>query len=146
MTNQKEIRKVEPSDSYGITALNHELGYQTSSQLIEKQLSEILSSEDHFVFVAISDDEIVGYIHGFKAVRLTTETFVEIGALIVKENHRKKGIGKALVNHLEVHAKDTEKIRVRCNVKRTAAHDFYTALNFTGRKEQKVFEREVHTS
>ncbi len=39
MDDQIIIRKIEVSDSSTIAELNQELGYQTSSFLIEKQLS-----------------------------------------------------------------------------------------------------------
>jgi N-acetylglutamate synthase-like GNAT family acetyltransferase len=100
MINQIEIRRVETADSLKIADLNHELGYQTSKTLIERQLKIIQSKSDHYVFAATIDHQVIGYIHGFIAVRLTSDTFIEIGTLIVKGNYRNKGIGRSLVNHL----------------------------------------------
>jgi len=48
-----------------------------------------------------------------------------------------------LVEHFELEIKDVEKLRVRCNVKRTSAHEFYLALNYAEYKEQKVFEKNL---
>lgn len=137
---------IEASDSRKIAELNQELGYQTSKTLIDRQLKIIQSKKDHYAFVAINNNEIVGFIHGFNSVRLTTDTFVEIGALVVKEKSRNKGIGRALVNYLEIHVKNIENIRVRCDLRRKAAHDFYSALNYIEKKDQKIFERKLHTT
>ncbi|MEM9545197.1 MAG: GNAT family N-acetyltransferase [Bacteroidota bacterium] len=143
MMNQIEIRTVALSDTKGIAELNLELGYQTSNDVVEKQLKEVLATNDHYVLIAMNQEEIAGYIHAFRAVRLTTDTFIEIGALIVKGNYRNQGIGKQLVEHLQREVKDMNKIRVRCNVKRMAAHSFYSSLNFEEKKEQKIFDRKM---
>jgi GNAT superfamily N-acetyltransferase len=62
--------------------------------------------------------------------------------LVIDENYRKQGIGKLLVNKAREWAKEKhiDKLRVRCNRKRTEAHLFYIALGFVEIKEQKVFE------
>ncbi len=146
MIDQIEIRRIEATDFSRIAELNHELGYQTSESLVERQLKIIQSKKDHYGFVATNSNEIIGYIHGFISIRLTTYPFAEIGGLIVKEQFRHKGIGRKLVEHLEQHIKDVENIRVRCNVNRKSAHDFYLALNYTEKKEQKIFERKLHTT
>lgn len=92
MTNQIHIRKIEAADSSRIAELNQELGYQTPSSLVDKQLKVILSKSDHYGYVAINGNQIVGYILGFISIRLTTEPFAEIGGLIVDETHRKRGV------------------------------------------------------
>lgn len=144
MINPIEIRQIEVTDASKIAELNQELGYQTSTSLVERQLEIIRSKKDHYVFVAIDNDQVVGYIHGFISIRLTTDPFLEIGGLIVKENCRNKGIGRKLVGHLEQYIKGVENVRVRCNVNRKSAHDFYLALNYTEKKEQTIFERKLH--
>ncbi|MEM6263910.1 MAG: GNAT family N-acetyltransferase [Bacteroidota bacterium] len=140
-----KIRRATKADVTSIFELNQELGYRSSASLVEDQLTTILSRKDHVVFVATNQEEVIGYVHGFLAIRLTTAPFVEIGALIVKETHRHKGIGSKLIDYVEQHMNEVETTRVRCNVNRTSAHEFYLALGFTEKKEQKVFEREQKT-
>lgn len=141
MTDQTRIRKIEITDVANITELNQELGYKTSRSIVESQINTILSDENHHVLVAVHDDQVIGYIHGFISIRLTAEPFLEIGGLVVKENYRKQGIGRKLVVRLEQHIQEVEKVRVRCNLKRKSAHDFYLALNYQELKEQKIFEK-----
>ncbi|MBL4593583.1 MAG: GNAT family N-acetyltransferase [Flavobacteriales bacterium] len=146
MTKQIQIRNIEEADASRIAELNQELGYQTSPSLVERQLKTILSERNHHGYVAINDNQIVGYIHGFISIRLTTEPFAEIGGLIVNEDFRNRGIGRQLVDHFEKQIKDVENIRVRCNVNRNPAHKFYLTLNYIEKKEQKIFEKKLHTT
>ena len=146
MTDQIRIRKIQEGDAPRIVELNQELGYRTSSFLVERQLNTILNDRNHYGYIAITENQIVGYIHGFISIRLTTEPFAEIGGLIIDERYRKRGIGRILVDHMEQKINEVEKFRVRCNVKRSSAHEFYLALNYQESKEQKVFERKLHTT
>jgi GNAT superfamily N-acetyltransferase len=84
---------------------------------------------------------VLGYIHCFNALRLTSKPFNEICGLVVDEKERGKGIGKLLVKQVESLFQDNRKIRVRCNSKRKLAHKFYCDLNYTLSKEQKIFEK-----
>lgn len=145
MINQINIREINKGDALRIAELNQELGYQTSQSLVARQLNTILSDRNHYGYIAISEQKIVGYIHGFISIRLTTAPFAEIGGLIVDEQYRKKGIGRLLVDHLERQINEVEKLRVRCNVKRNSAHEFYLSLNYQEKKEQKIFEK-LHTT
>lgn len=146
MTKLIHIRKIQEGDAPRIAELNQELGYETSPLIVERQLRTILAEKNHYAYVAIIGDQIVGYIHGFISIRLTTEPFAEIGGLIIEERFRKNGIGRKLVGHMEQDINDVEKLRVRCNVKRSSAHEFYLALNYEENKEQKVFEKKLHTT
>lgn len=135
------IRPLVTIDIDRIHTLSHQLGYNVSRAILEQQIQSIIDHPDHQAFVAVKADKVLGYIHGFKALRLTTEPFLEIGALVVAPEERREGIGKALVAHLEKHALACAKIRVRCNRLRTGAHQFYQNLSYLERKEQKVFEK-----
>ena len=143
MKEQIIIREIEVTDAARIAGLNQELGYQVSSSLVERQLETILTRKDQYGYVAIIEGEIAGYIHAFISIRLTSDPFLEIGGLIVAEQHRRAGVGRMLVEHLEEQVNGFGKMRVRCNVKRNAAHKFYSSLNFIENKEQKVFDKKL---
>ena len=140
MVNRTQIRQIQESDSSRIAELNQELGYDTTSSLVKRQVKKLQSDNSHYGYVAVYDNKVVGYIHGCISIRLTTDPFAEITGLIVDSTYRKKGIGRKLVNHLEQEMNEVEKLRVRCNRKRKPAHEFYLALNYQEHKEQKVFE------
>ncbi|MBG6132856.1 putative N-acetyltransferase YhbS [Aquimarina sp. EL_43] len=141
MSEEIKIRELQKSDAFSIAELSVQLGYQIDESLILKQITSINSNNDHFAFVAVLNTIVIGYIHGFISIRLTSSPFLEIGGLIVRKEYRRNRIASTLIGHLENHVNDYKTIRVRCNVKRQSAHGFYLNQNFIEKKEQKIFER-----
>ncbi len=141
MQNDIKIRQLLENDYISIAELSGQLGGKIDTDEVRKQIAEITSKADHFAFVAEMNNKVVGYIHCFVAVRLTTKPFIEIGGLVVDNSERRKGIGKLLVQEVEKICDDNQKARVRCNSKRQSAHDFYYSLDYSLSKEQKIFEK-----
>lgn len=138
-----QVRSISLEDTNSIVELNQQLGYQLSENQVKTQIEEIMNHPDHLAFVAVLQDQLVGYIHGFRSIQLTSPPFFEIAALVVDEACRGKGIGAQLVSYMERQTVACETIRVRCNVKRNLAHKFYRQLGFQLQKEQKVFAKEL---
>ncbi|WP_106792916.1 GNAT family N-acetyltransferase [Aquimarina sp. Aq78] len=141
MFEEIKIRELHKSDAFSIAELSVQLGYQIDESLITKQITLINSNKDHFAFVAVLNTIVIGYIHGFISIRLTSSPFLEIGGLIVRKEYRRNGVASTLIEYLESHANDYKTVRVRCNVKRESAHQFYLNQNYIEKKEQKIFER-----
>lgn len=137
------IRPAHTGDSKSIAALSDQLGYASDDLQIAIRLERILSNDEHVVFVATQDGEVVGWIHGFIALRIESDSFVEIGGLVVDQSVRKNGIGKILVEHIAdwSASKECHILRVRCNSIRTDTHRFYENIGFNLNKEQKIFNR-----
>jgi len=131
--------------SSSLTNLVSQLGYAADESNIKNRLSAIINHNEHCVFAAEIDGEIVGWIHGFIALRVESDPFVEIGGLVVSEAYRKNGIGKALVEKVIDWSKTKQitKIRVRCNTIRDDAHAFYKHIGFEECKEQKIFDFKI---
>jgi len=141
MKNEIELKEISKSDSEAIVQLSLQLGYDISINIVKQQIDVILKNKDHYAFIALKGGNVVGYIHCFRTIRLTSAPFVEIVALIVSKSIRRKGIGKLLVQHAEKHTLNNQTIRVRCNEKRKVAHQFYLNLGYSEKKVQKVFEK-----
>ncbi len=141
MTEAVQVRAIQESDSRAIAALAKQLGYDISLPVVAEQVASIIANQDHFAFVAVREAEIIGFVHGFVALRLTASPFLEIAGLVVREEDRGKGIGSRLVRHLEEYVNHCDTVRVRCNVKRELAHRFYLKLDYSEKKEQKIFAR-----
>ena len=137
-----EVRPITNRDSAAISSLSNELGHSIEKEVIKQQVKQIVDDDSHFAFVAVMNKKVVGYVHGFISIRLTSAPFLEIGALVVDPNYRKSGIGSLLIQYIESQAGNASKIRVRCNQVRSETHHFYYQLGFTEFKEQKVFEKE----
>ena len=76
-------------------------------------------------------------------MRVESQKFAEIGALVVSSTVRGKGCGKLLLKCSEEWAKENGyfKIRVRSRTFREDAHRLYLNNSFSEIKEQKVFEK-----
>lgn len=139
------VRNAELVDSESIAELSNQLGYHSENSVIQKRLAEIIENEDNYVLVAVENEKIVGWIHGFYSRRVESDSFVEIGGLVVDENCRNKGIGKILVEEIIKWSdlKECKKVRVRCNTIRKDTHIFYQKIGFEVNKEQKIFDKRV---
>ena len=135
------IRTVTPQDATGIAALSVELGYSFPAAQTAAHIALLQQSNYDQVYVAVVDEQVIGWIHIFYAVRLECGLFCEIGGLIVGRDHQGKGLGKLLVNKAKEWclSRGCSILRVRSNVKRTDAHEFYQAMGFQKSKQQQVF-------
>ncbi|MEZ5082290.1 MAG: GNAT family N-acetyltransferase [Bacteroidales bacterium] len=141
MTHDIQIREIKETDANSIVELSEQLGYTIETSIVSDQISNILSNKNHFCFVATNNKKVIGFIHGFLAIRLTSPPFMEIAGLIVSEDFRNIGIGSKLVRHIESLYTECASTRVRCNVKRSEAHKFYLNLGYSDKKVQNVFEK-----
>jgi len=139
------IRPAEIKDSESITGLSIQLGYESNYSVTHKRLKEILKNDDNRVFVAIDNEKVIGWIHGFYTLRIESDSFIEIGGLVVSENYRKSGIGKTLIESVIKWAESRKynSIRARCNIIRIESHKFYENIGFRINKEQKIFDKKL---
>ncbi|MEZ4792345.1 MAG: GNAT family N-acetyltransferase [Gelidibacter sp.] len=139
------IRNATMDDAKHIAELSAELGYPSSKEDTQSRLKKMLTSPDHCIYVAMEGDDVIGWVHGFCTMRVESDRFVEIGGLVIGQEHQKKGIGKKLVSQVCTwsQSKQCQTVRVRCNVIRTESHKFYERLGFTTNKEQKIFVKSL---
>ena len=134
-------REVTAEDAAAVSALSYQLGYTVSAEETTQNIKALLQSEHHTVFVAV-DENIIGWIGVTYQMTLETPPLCVISGLIIDEHYRNKGIGKLLIERARQWSRDKKasRLRLRCNVKRTEAHKFYTHIGFTELKQQKLFE------
>lgn len=140
-----QTRTASVDDSNSIRLLSAQLGYEISLADTEANIREVLTSKDHVAFVAVDNEKVIGWVHAFPTRTIESLPFVELAGLIVDENYRSKGIGKILVERIKEWCieKNILHLRVRSNVKRKEAHEFYMNNGFTEIKEQKVFQMKL---
>lgn len=143
-----EIHQAKITDAKAIAFLSDQLGYTSSEAAIQQRLHVIFQDLNQCVFTAFYNQQLIGWIHGFIALRVESEAFVEIGGLVVNEQFRQQGVGKLLVEKIYSWSltKQCNQIRVRSNVMRKESHLFYKKLGFTELKEQKVYGLELHNN
>jgi GNAT superfamily N-acetyltransferase len=137
-----QIERINIQHALSVQQLSEQLGYPLSLLEIESNITELTSTNDHVAFVAVIDKQVVGWVHAFRALFMESKPFIEIGGLIVDDKYRSKGVGKKLVEKIKEWCmeKQISVLRVRSQLKRKEAHQFYLNNGFIEIKEQKVFQ------
>jgi len=140
-----KVRVAVKQDCSGITHLTNQLGYPSTEEKICEIMKLVLSHKDHQVFVAEIDNTIVGYIHLIRSMRIGSNPFIEIAAFIINEASRSIGVGSLLIAESEKWAsrRGLQDIRIRSNIIRREAHNFFQNRGFQNIKTQEVFLKRI---
>ena len=139
------IREIAAEDAAEITELSHQLGYAITEQQTLRNISALMESNYHGVFVAVHEQKVVGWVGVTCNISLESPPLCEIRGLVVHEQYRSQGIGKVLIEKAKQWSREkgVSKLRLRCNIKRTGAILFYQKTGFSEAKQQKVFEMKL---
>lgn len=87
-------------------------------------------------------------MHVLFAEYVDAEAFVVIGGLVVDRNHRRLGIGRALMDRAEAWARQLgcSMLRLTSSATRKAAHRFYEDLGYTNIKTQYSFIKPLNAA
>lgn len=138
------IRAARIGDAGRLAELSGELGYPSSAASVRRRLRNLLADRDHAVWVAEArDGAIAGWIHVFVKQLLESDREAEIGGLVVDQDFRGQGAGKALMERAErwTKAKKLTSVYVRSNIIRKDAHIFYQKLGYKIIKTQSAFRK-----
>lgn len=134
------IRQAAEADAECVSSLLGELGYVTTPGEAAERLRAVaaagactLVAEIEGVAVGFASVERCVWIHRRRPVALLT-------ALVVNHATRGRGVGRALVAHVEAIARawDCESMELTSNDRRSDAHRFYAALGFESRSRKFV--------
>ena len=140
------VRPMRERDARAVADLTGQLGYPSTAAQIRKRLELLSGDPGSAVFVAEDrDGRVVGWVHVLVRTFLESDTYAELGGLVVDKAARRKGAGKALVSAAEVWAAGHgyATMRVRSNVKRVEARPFYEGLGYSIGKSQHVYEKSL---
>lgn len=121
-----------------------ELGYDCDEAAMRRRLLAIRSEADHAIFVgALAGGMVVGFIHMELRRGLISDPFVEIASCVVASQHRRIGIGRALMErgHDWAEQHGIGHVRVRTQPHRREAVAFYERHGYERVKEQRVLAR-----
>jgi GNAT superfamily N-acetyltransferase len=130
------IRDASDADAPALAGLLAQLGYATEAQDIPARMAAMRAEPGQHVLVATQAEQVVGLATVLvRHVILNDAPFARLAALVVAEDRRGRGIGRALVAHAEDVAR-----RAGCNIievtsatQRGEAHQFYRRLGYAER-------------
>lgn len=144
MFSAVEIREAVLNDAKAISELNNiQMGYKTSVEDTSERLVSILASKSNKVFVATVDGNVVGYIHANDYDVLYFPHVKNIMGIAVNEEFKRQGIGRRLIDAVEVWARNTNAVGIRLvsGAARKDAHEFYKHCGYNENKEQLNFKK-----
>ena len=139
------IRKIKIEDAEAVQRLcNISLGYSVSVEIVMRQIQKLSEDENHHYIYVYEDEElqiVVGFVHAEVYESLYSYAGLNVLGLAVLPEFQGKGIGKELMHHLEVNAKNDSVSFVRLNSAdyRVEAHKFYESIGYICDKTQKRF-------
>jgi len=141
------VRAMQSGDLPHVHELNLQLGYSGSIDRIRARFDDVRHRSEQGLFVALFGERVVGWLHVHSHRSLNSEPFAEITGLVVDSNERRRGAGRALVARACAWAKEGghATLRVRSNIQRKEASNFYPALGFGITKTQHSYSLDVTT-
>jgi GNAT superfamily N-acetyltransferase len=143
--NDFVVRRAKTTDAAGVAELSGTLGYPVDRETMQSRLEQFGKREDHVVFVADMNNEVVGWIHGAEHELLVVGRMAEICGLVVVQGQRGSGIGRRLVEAVEQWARGRglDDVSVRSNVVRPESHTFYEKIGYPRLKTQHVYRKRL---
>lgn len=139
------VRKADINDASAICRIcTNDLGYECSEEFVLSRLKNIDGSREA-VFAAEIDSTVVGYIHAEIYNTLYFQSMVNILGLAVSNDHRRQGIGRALISRAENWGKELgiNTVRLNSGNSRKEAHEFYRAMGYDDEKLQIRFLKKI---
>ena len=143
------IRNIKIEDAETIQRIcNISLGYSVSIETVMRQIQKLSEDVNHHYIYVYEDEElqkVVGFVHAEVYESLYSYAGLNILGLAVLPEFQGKGIGKELMNHLELKAKDDSVTFIRLNSAdyRVEAHKFYESIGYVCDKTQKRFIKKL---
>ncbi len=133
-TEEDIPRILELYDALTIRRAPMEAGRNPSPDAARQAFAEIDADPRHEVFVAVEQGEVVGTIVLLIVPSLShgRTPWAIAENLIVSEKHRRRGIGRMLLEHVIAGAgeKGCHKLQLLSDKRRTEAHKLYESLGF----------------
>ncbi|HZI89561.1 MAG TPA: GNAT family N-acetyltransferase [Candidatus Polarisedimenticolia bacterium] len=140
------VREMTAEDAERVAALSGQLGYPSTPDQIRHRLLGIEAHPEARVFVACDAvGRVQGWVHVYGHRQLESGGAAEVGGLVVDEEARGQGMGRALMAAAESWARERgyERLTLRSNVVRDEAHRFYQRLGYTIVKSQHKFQKPI---
>jgi GNAT superfamily N-acetyltransferase len=138
------IRRATVDDAADIVRLSTTLGYPTPLQEMCERVRIICSSPSELLITAsFPEGEVLAWLQAHASHTVESGPRVAIVGLVVAEEARRTGVGRALVAESELWAESlgAKNLVVQSNVVRADSHVFYPAIGFAVAKTQHVYRK-----
>jgi ribosomal protein S18 acetylase RimI-like enzyme len=140
------IRPMGFPDVADVTALCAQLGFPSTLEQVAQRFRRISSDAQCALFVAQGPEErILGWVYVRGVLPMVSDPRAEIWSLVVDEEARGQGIGRALMERVEAWAAECgyQAVSLRSNTVRHEAHRFYERLGYRITKTSHIFEKSL---
>jgi GNAT superfamily N-acetyltransferase len=139
-----QVRDAEAGDADRLARLCGQLGYPSSPHAVLQRLERLVRSGAR-ALVATSGGDVIGLATVHLRSMINHEApLAQLTLLVVDEERRSQGVGRALVEEAEAwaRAQGCRRIIVTTALHRTGAHAFYERIGYahTGRRYGKDFD------
>lgn len=128
-----QLRALTPADADAAARLLGQLGYPASTPAVETRIRRAAAAQVESVAAEASDGRLIG-LGSMHRIQLLTEDgpLALLTSLVVDEQARRSGVGRALVERLCARARELgcARITLTTHVRRSDAHAFYERLGF----------------
>ncbi|TBL68582.1 GNAT family N-acetyltransferase [Paenibacillus thalictri] len=110
-------------------------GEESSIEIMKKQFNKLHENESYIFLCAVENNELIGSVMGVICAELygDCKPFLVLENMIVDNNHRSKGVGKALISELEKIAilRECSQVIFVTERNRTDAVKFYESAGYS---------------
>ena len=133
------------SDAEAVAVLSGQLGYEATATEVARRFATIQKRSDNGLLVAKGDTEVLGWIHVYGVRLLETDGYAEIGGVVVSRASRRCGLGRQLVQQVEMWAAahGYNEVRLRSGLDREEAHAFYQRIGYELSKTSYMFRKKL---
>ncbi len=150
---------MQASDVGRVAVLCGQLGYPSTVAQVRTRFDVLSRRPNEAMFVASAPAPsrdgarphyenvmgIVGWVHVGETLTLESDASAEIFGLVVDEHYRGAGVGSSLMRAAEKWATEQGygEVRLRSNVLRQQAHEFYRHIGYEVVKTQMTFRKRL---
>jgi GNAT superfamily N-acetyltransferase len=134
------------SDLKDVTTLCAQLGYPSTLEQVTRRFHPISQDGGCALFVAQgSENHILGWVYVRGVLLMESDPRAEVWGLVVDDEARGQGIGRALMERAEQWAAERgyHMVSLRSNTIRHEAHRFYERVGYRIAKTSHVFEKSL---
>ena len=139
------IRKCMISDAAEVRELSKEaLGFNYPADQFEANIRRLMASPSNIIYVAENNGSFVGFAHGCDFDVIYGPKLKVLRAIAVKDEYRRYGAAKKLMDAIESWAKASgaKGVRIYGGTERHAANNFYKSCGYDFVKPESKYKKD----